>query len=300
LPDMEMFINELDEPRILFNPKKEMQQNPEAVRWDMPSDADHYDYMLKHCEVQNRLNGPILNNFHGFTINPDTKYYTNDILPLFSESKLSACFADIIVPSNYYFRKENNMVDSVSWKDKKPVMFWRGSTTGGKSFSQSYVNYHRQRLVNITSNSTNYDVAFTAAIQCLQPICEEMKKKYRFTQRVLFKDMMSYKYLIDVDGNTFSQRYTSFLKSNSLVFKMTLFDEYFDGWLKPFVHYIPVSIDFSDLEEKLKWAMENDDEAQQITLNAQLFTKRFLTQGQMECYLYLTLLEIARLGNEER
>ncbi|KAJ1553572.1 capsule-associated protein CAP1 [Nowakowskiella sp. JEL0078] len=301
LPDMEMLINDLDEPRFLFNSKHDhLSSHPETFQWESPKDNDHYQYMLKHCEVRSKVNGPVLNKFHGFTINPDTKLYSRELFPIFSSTKLNACFADIITPSWYYFKNEHAKVDPVAWKDKKPVMFWRGTTTGGRSHDKTYMNYHRHRLVNLTTNNPNYDIAFMGALQCEASMCDDMKKRYRFADSVSFEKMMAHKYLIDVDGNSFSQRFVSFLRSNSLVFKMTIFNEYFDSWIQPFIHYIPIAIDYSDLNDKLKWAMENDEEAQQITINAQEFTKRFLTQGQMECYLYLALLEVARLRNENR
>ena len=36
---------------------------------------------------------------------------------------------------------------------------------------------------------------------------------------------------------------------------------------KPWVHYIPAKIDSSDLQEKINWARENDEELQKISKN---------------------------------
>jgi hypothetical protein len=44
----------------------------------------------------------------------------------------------------------------------------------------------------------------------------------------------------------------------------TLFNEYFDAWLRPYEHYIPVLPDLSDLVNKVLWARENDGEARRI------------------------------------
>jgi hypothetical protein len=40
--------------------------------------------------------------------------------------------------------------------------------------------------------------------------------------------------------------------------------EHFYKDLKPWVHYIPFQRDLSDLEEKLKWAIDNDDKVKNI------------------------------------
>ena len=97
------------------------------------------------------------------------------------------------------------------------------------------------------------------------------------------------------DGNTFSGRFFAFLFSGSLVFKPTAFTEYFRDWLKPYVHYIPVEMDLSDLESKVQWALEHDAEAKQIAMNGQKFAEAHLQESQMHCYTYLLLLEMARL-----
>lgn len=55
-----------------------------------------------------------------------------------------------------------------------------------------------------------------------------------------------------IDGNTFSGRFLGLLQSNSLVFKSTIWTEFFADWLKPYVHYVPVKPDLSDLYEKIE------------------------------------------------
>jgi hypothetical protein len=43
-----------------------------------------------------------------------------------------------------------------------------------------------------------------------------------------------------------------------------VFAEFFDDWLRPFEHFIPVLPDLSDLVEKIEWAVAHDAEAQEI------------------------------------
>ena len=45
-----------------------------------------------------------------------------------------------------------------------------------------------------------------------------------------------------------------------MVFKQdSIYYEHFYSDLKPFVHYIPIKYDLSDLVEKINWAINNDD-----------------------------------------
>ena len=65
----------------------------------------------------------------------------------------------------------------------------------------------------------------------------------------------AHKYVMVIDGNTFSSRLMATLTSRSLVFRASLFSEWFDERLVPGVHYIPVRLDYSDLEAKVTAAL---------------------------------------------
>lgn len=84
---------------------------------------------------------------------------------------------------------------------------------------------------------------------------------------------MQYKYQIVLDGTTaVCPGYAWRLLSDCCVFKVDsiLYHWYHTG-LIPWVHYIPVKTDLSDLIEKVLWAMENDSKAQEIALNGRKF-----------------------------
>jgi len=63
------------------------------------------------------------------------------------------------------------------------------------------------------------------------------------------------------------------LFSNSLVFiPPTTFESWaMEGILKPFVHYIPLKSDMSNVEEMIRWAESNPEEAQRIAQRSTLF-----------------------------
>ena len=80
---------------------------------------------------------------------------------------------------------------------------------------------------------------------------------------------MDYKYTITLDGN-FSPwaRGPSMLYSKSvpLVVESEGTPLYQRSW-EPYVHYIPVKLDLSDLIEKIEWLKKNDDKAKEIAHN---------------------------------
>ena len=73
--------------------------------------------------------------------------------------------------------------------------------------------------------------------------------------------------------------------SNSVVFKV---DSHYEQWyykeLKEWVHYIPVKADLSDLEDKYKWALENDEKCQERANNAKNFMTNLTYENVIKNY----------------
>jgi len=94
------------------------------------------------------------------------------------------------------------------------------------------------------------DVGLAGIIQCNQEdgTCAAMRSELRMAPLVKPGDALHYKVALDTDGNAWSSRFRRLLSSGSVVFKSTIFPEFNTQWLKPWVHYVPVSIDLtSDL-----------------------------------------------------
>ena len=107
---------------------------------------------------------------------------------------------------------------------------------------------------------------------------------------VPFYDFFNYKYQLCVDGTVAAYRLPYLLAGGSLVFKQdSKYYEHYYRDLKPWVHYVPVKEDLSDLVDQIKWAQNNDEKAKQIALNAREFAINNLLPDQIICY-YATFL----------
>ena len=49
-----------------------------------------------------------------------------------------------------------------------------------------------------------------------------------------------------------------------------------EGFLKPFVHFVPVAPDYSDIDEKIRWCEDNLGETKMISERASLFVHDML------------------------
>ncbi|KAJ7683873.1 glycosyl transferase family 90-domain-containing protein [Mycena rosella] len=314
LPDMNIVLNYREEPRVVFNPgmpdaRAGVLTSSDATPFKhAPRPTSKYYKDAKHCIVPNEPKGFMTygNDASSFLLYSASADFTTDLYPVMSQSKISPCFADILFPSELHYDRsprssKYSFPDNVSWKYKKPLLYWRGESTGGWISGTNYRSFPRFKVLDIAR--AHPEIMNVAASGFHERFCQldgcdaaAIKAEYNITsQESPREEGYKYKYVLDLDGNAFSGRYLGLLKSGSLVFKSTLFTEYFSDWLRPFEHYVPVLPDLSDLVERIEWAKANDAEARRIQAAGMEFAQRVLTDKQNDCYFAAVLLEWARL-----
>ncbi|KAJ3379688.1 capsule-associated protein CAP1 [Entophlyctis sp. JEL0112] len=276
---------------------------------------------------ENRINETTMRHMHGFFMVPDTFIARNSKTPVFSQCK-TECFWDIVIPMNNHpdLAGQGFSRDPYSWQDKADVLFWRGSATGGR-FSKEvpWRKYHRIRLmqwvaefaqrypknmfdsgksapprlpVRKGSQSLDWlavDVGFHHVGVRGKDVEQQIIDEYPLRSYVSFEDCLKFKYLLVIDGNTWPSRTPRYLTSNSVILLSTAFTDWYMWMLEPFVHYVPVKLDLSDLDDKLRWLRDNDDAARQISENANKLMDRINRLEQMQCYAGLAMIEYSRI-----
>lgn len=71
-------------------------------------------------------------------------------------------------------------------------------------------------------------------------------------------------------------------------------------YLKPYVHFIPVRMDYSDLPAQLDWARANEPKVLEIASNAAHLAGTRLTIPHLLAYLYRVIIEYQRLYNDDQ
>jgi hypothetical protein len=104
-----------------------------------------------------------------------------------------------------------------------------------------------------------------------------------------------------VNMAAFSSRFPGLLRSGSLVFKSTRYREWFHGRLLPYIDYIPVNYDLTDLVDKVEWVHNNKNNTQQqylverILQHSRRRVEKLLRPIEMQCYMFRLLLEYQTL-----
>jgi len=120
-------------------------------------------------------------------------------------------------------------------------------------------------------------------------------------------DAGQYKYVLDVDGNGWSGRFKRLITSNSLIFKSTIYPEWYTDRIEPWVHYVPVQLDLSDIYDTLLFFRgdangegAHEDLARKIALAGRDWSKTFWRQEDITSYFFRLILEYARLMSTDR
>jgi len=108
------------------------------------------------------------------------------------------------------------------------------------------------------------------------------------------KEQAAHKYIVNVQNNGFADRLWRLLALKVVVLQeMHAFREFFYDMLIPWVHYVPIKTDLSDLCEKITWLRDNDEKARNIAENAHAFVRDQLSLDKVNLYV-ATLIH--RLG----
>lgn len=320
-----------------FRGEEEDDRSTYATRTEIP-------FLFNQTAFTDICKSPSLKGSHGFFERPNAFSVSHDLIPIFSESKISS-FQDIAYPSlwHWYGKLFQNATWDMhtnntpiyqsrldpDWSEKENVMWWRGSTTGGYSRDGSWRRQHRQRIVRnlnglgqtwIMRNDVQahawqarseakgkfkhlINVKFSRVGQCDKLDGQEQSAFFNIVPEVGMQDTWKYKHLLDMDGNAFSARFYALMRSKSLVYKMAVFREWHDEWIKPWLHYIPLSLDGQEHFEALRYFSEDQEGvqlAERLAHGKSEWAQRALRREDMESWMFRLLLEYARVLQDDR
>jgi len=196
--------------------------------------------------------------------NNKTVVYTDDLTayPLLHKNKYvlgqsvhpDTAFT-IAMPDRYYFcLNRYNLYRSIHqglpFNKKKSTIVYAGNARGGPT------NFTTRRDININQR----DYFKSDAVP---------KKNIHAPEHIERNDMLKYKYILDIDGNASTWDATAWkLNSNSVILKTdSNWIQWFYDDFKPWIHYVPIKDDFSDIQEKFDWCEDNQEKCKEIIQN---------------------------------
>jgi hypothetical protein len=232
------------------------------------------------------------------------------------------------------------------WPEKKDGLIWRGVATGGQNRETNWQGFQRHRFVSMSNgtkivaaengeDALNFElpskiyklasrtagrlgqwVKSWANVGFTDLMCSPAMEKgncnytgpyFAITKGMPLSEQFDYKYLPDIDGNSFSGRYLGFLRSTSLPIKATVWREWHDSRLVAWKHFVPMDSRFGDFYGIMEYflgygkdAPAHDAVAEKIATGGKEWAEKVLRKEDMQIYVLRVLLEYARISDSRR
>ncbi|KAG1659939.1 O-glucosyltransferase rumi [Nymphon striatum] len=172
------------------------------------------------------------------------------------------------------------------WHEKTPVAFFRGSRTTAE----------RDPLILLSRKDPSLVDAQYTKNQAWKSDQDTLGAPP--ASEIPLEDHCHYKYLFNFRGVAASFRFKHLFLCRSLVFHVgDDWGEFFYSQMKPWVHYIPVSSQLTEVRELLEFVKENDETAQDIAYRGYEYIWNHLRMEDVSCYWKKLLTEYAATLN---
>lgn len=284
VPDVEFFVNRRDFPLL-----KRDGTEPYEDMWDSktkPLLSHKYDKYI-----------PILSS-------TTTSLHADIAIPTLED------WARVKFSEGWYFPKTHKRdytdVFDTPWNSKKPIAVFRGASTGKGTTIETNPRLKVAYLSSLGKIDQDDGLPFlNAGITDwnLRPrkilgetylrTIEIDKIPVKLVEKMTPTEQSQYKYIVHIDGHSSAFRLSLEMSMRSVILKTA--SEYrlwFAHLLQPYVHYIPIKDDLSDVYDKIKWCKQNDDKCQEIAKNAYRFYLEMLDKKGIFNYIQGLLYDI--------
>jgi len=186
---------------------------------------------------------------------------------------------------SYGIKKFFNKDTLLKWENRSSELCWRGGCSGvggNESLRVRFVDY-------IYKYNKNTDVK-------LSNWWSEGKNipTYYFNNRVNYTEFLKYKIFFIVDGNCIASNHMYGFASGSIPFLLSNSTCWFSHLITPYVHYIPVKYDLSNIIEQIEWVKNNNEKAKVIANNALSFSEKYFSSEYQKKYIKDTIENICK------
>jgi len=236
----------------------------------------------------------------------ESKYLGKQFLPICSMSSTNG-FQDIMLPTvddweigsqkifygmcrDQYKDFENEI--EVDWDKKIDRVVFRGATTDcgyDERTSARYLAHKLSQLKEIEELDAGITKIWFNDIKLPnQPI--HYPTRIDPVDPISFISMSKYKYVLNIDGSVTAFRLSAELAFGSVILKVdSKYKIWYSDLLVPWVHYIPIKSDLSDLKEKIQWCKDNQAICKTIAANARKFYFKYINKSSMMDWVANTL-----------
>jgi hypothetical protein len=175
------------------------------------------------------------------------------LLPTFVKTRNLNCYNSNNILCKWNKKRHFHFInDKIDFENKINMLIWRGSIHK----IQDHTGIRNKLITKFKSNDL-------------------MNINYK--DYITIEKQMKYKFILSLEGYDVATNLKWIMNSNSLCFmpKPTCESWFMEGTLIPNFHYVEIKDDFSDLEDKIKYYIDNVKECKKIIKNANKYTNQF-------------------------
>jgi hypothetical protein len=189
---------------------------------------------------------------------------------------------------------------SIPWQDKVKKAVFRGSTTGqgvtaetNQRLKALEIGEKRRDILDVGITKWNLRPRKLKDQQYLKTI---ERDSYPLAKHLSPQQQSDYAYILNIEGHVSAYRLSYEMSFGSVILLVkSKWSMWITKFLEPYVHYVPVEEDLSDLTEKIEWCINNDEKCQEIAQNSLQFYDDFLKMDSILDYLQKVLFELAEM-----
>jgi hypothetical protein len=243
------------------------------------------------------LGSPVIANMQ------DAVYEANSGLPVFQYNRQSGAGNAILWPLNCVHSLGSRSFCSLPdptelpLKEKLPIVFWRGALVGTTTIGKKHSSVHgivknftdglidkdilfsqlsaiaRYRFVSRFHAVEGFDVGFhhsrntffhrSGRAQNFSEVPELVRYERPGTPP---REQTQYRYLVCLRGNDVGSSFGWQIGTHCAILKEEYpWEVFFYGHFRPWEHYVPISTDFLDVQEKVAWCESNLDACEEMS-----------------------------------
>ena len=192
---------------------------------------------------------------------------------------LDSIFGSVLFPlqMSYHFKPSPIPSHPPRFLTKKSQIIWRGASTGlGFSTPDSASEHPAHRSYFLQMVSGKHPHILDAGLSVLTDNAHPHYSRY-VKGSLSRENILEYKYVLSIEGHDVAGNLKWLLDSDSVVFMTSpnVVSWFMEDHLQPYVHFIPLQDDFSDLESQFIWAERNPSKCLEIIQNANAFIRQF-------------------------
>lgn len=191
------------------------------------------------------------------------------------------------------------IISSTPWNRKIKKAIFRGATTGSGTTVDTN---KRLKAFEIGKTYESLDVGITKwnlrprKLKGTKQLSTIIRDSYPISNYLTLQEQSKYAYILSIEGHVAAYRLSYELSSGSVILLVeSEWKLWFMKWLIPWVHYVPVSGNMSDLISRIEWCKTNYDKCKTIAKNALEFYNTKLNSQAVLDYIQETLILVAKM-----